>query len=171
MRRLGMLVGLSLVVSLGCGDDAGDSGSGVEGTKRVQDLTTEDLKSFCKWQDALGDDSSLSDEQICVSDATQEAFDTADCERIVDDCIEHLDSEPVGQPGVEESYCDEVTTEDIPRGCDVTIGELESCLTELVAQANKQAAQASCDDLDGAVPSKLPESCSADMLNDCAGLL
>ena len=109
--------------------DGGGSRSGVAGEKSVADTTTEDVRQLCRWMQQSVSDLDISDEQDCTADVLDDGADAAECEELVQTCLEDPDSEPAGDA---TAQCDTLEKPAFPAGCsEVTVRDYESCVTSL----------------------------------------
>ena len=121
------LLGIS---ACGGGDEGGSaSRSGVDGKKSVADTTTEDVRKLCRWMQQEVGDLNISDEKDCTADVIDDGADAAECEELVQACLDEPASEPAGDA---EGQCDSIEKPDFPAGCgEITVRDYENCVSGL----------------------------------------
>jgi hypothetical protein len=138
-----------LAVLAACDDDDGPGSSGVDPRTDVQDLTRAELEQFCEWTNSLYLDGDLSDEQLCTYKALEEAHDDeAKCEEKRLECLDKAEDGDRPDPIWRVRDCDNVDRDDIPRDCDVTVGEIEACVGDLHDWEWQYARFTSCEQWD-----------------------
>ena len=169
----GVRVGFGLValVAVACGgsDDDGGSGSGsntlgsgVDGSKKVADLSAAEAQQFC---DAYGAKS----EAVFDSDSVKRggctlfgflgAQDVASCESNVTECLKSADQTPVEAT----TTCE---TDPAKRaGCDATVAELDACFADTLPLMKQFYDSITCKNLLGGSSSSFstpatPASCT-----------
>jgi len=127
-----LVIGTVGLVASACGDD-GDSGSGVDSSKKVSELTKDEVTKICKSLPA----SSASETQFCTYVAASQTTDATQCKALVDACV--------AQPNENDSQ--DCGMDDAPTGANcskVTVGEVETCLKAYLAAQDKVLTSASC---------------------------
>jgi len=139
----GALALLSLTGALGCGDDDGSSGSGVNGKKLISDVTQEDAKNVCRWIEKESASIKPNNEQFCTAAVVSIASDEAECKQLVADCVKTADK---AEPEKEEaSDCNSIDADDVDSSCDtITVAEYEACVRASLNQLKGTLSGLSC---------------------------
>jgi hypothetical protein len=154
---------LLFVFAYGCGSSG--SIGGVSSSKKMNELTDEEVTKVCK---AL----SKYDANMGSTDCTMQGLSAdskAECEQVRSACIAENNSyETAGNSGGaagsgydNEDYCNGLDASNV-KGCPATVGELDSCVKSF---ANYMKSL-SCDILDGSKSSQ-PPSCTTSLISKC----
>ena len=144
-----VVVSLAIMSPLACSSDDDGGGSpevvsGIEGAKRVSELTEAEATQFCDAADAAAK-GLISDREACTMGAMFFSETPDDCRMIVEQCTT-AGSVEVGDDVYEEeaSSC---TLEDTTKreACDATVGELETCFTATLAATQTLVQSLTCD--------------------------
>lgn len=168
----GVFAVLSLCGALGCGDDDGSSGSGVNRGKLVSDVTDAEAKKVCLW---IGRESKAyepSKKQLCTAGALARSTTTDQCGELVEHCLTDDDVD-LDDEDDDEDDCDDADASEVASCDTVTVGEFETCLKAYLGAFKKQFDSLSCkdagDEPDIEMPD-LPDACEK-IARDCPELL
>jgi hypothetical protein len=154
---------LLFVLAYGC-SSSGSTG-GVSSSKKMNELTDEEVTRVCK---ALSEYDADMGSAHCTTEGLA-ADNKAECEQVQSACIAENNSyETAGSSGGaagsgydDEAYCEGLDASNV-QGCTATVGELDSCVKSF---ANYMKSL-SCDMLDGS-KSLQPPSCATSLTNKC----
>jgi hypothetical protein len=155
---------LGALLCFGCDDGAGGGsggpGGGVAGNKQFEDITVQELRSFCKWV-TESEQEAVSVEQWCRIEASTDAADADECEELYDECL--VEEEPLWESEYEEALedCEAYEESDLPSDCPVAVSDVRKCYEDLVASLRSAGRAASCDEPGESADDEDPESCSA----------
>ncbi len=143
------------LLSLGlaaCGGGDGDSGSGVDSSKALSDVTPAEQQDLCDYGQSLvsaEDSKSLG----CYFSAIFFSETEADCQTAYDACM--------AEPDNTEQSCDLGTPPDC--ASEVTVGEMEACAREQANAVTAAAGSLSCasDPAELESLNELPPACKA----------
>jgi len=145
-----------LILGLVCAcGDGGSAGSGVAADKSVIDVTLEEARSVCKWEEAQWYRASIA--EFCTLDAAIERSDQASCEADRKRCIdianmEEMESANDDPDESEQDYepCSDDEDLELNRVNDkceeLTVGEYEACVRALSSVEREVYQQTSCED-------------------------
>jgi hypothetical protein len=157
-----------------CDDGGSDSITSVDSSKKVEDLSGEELQQLCEdYTDALV--KAVSQEFFCTMGAIAASAELGGselaCDIAYDTCIDmefELD--------IEEFFsCDDfIGDSDDVGDCDATVGEVDTCVQDLLKTFEDIADSISCadnssDDLEDILDFENPASCEA-LGDDCLDL-
>lgn len=171
MRNAMWMVGLVSLVACGGG---GDVDLGVKSSKKLSDL---DQADSCALYEGFADYSQQTQELSCYASAQAMSmvggdFETA-CQAAFDSCME------MGSFLDEEVDCDTVEN-NLPAECDATVGELETCLSDVLglldlvadARCDRQLELSEFQELSAAMEgNETPESCEPLADESCGGFI
>ncbi len=165
-RRRAGLVGLALaaMVAAACGGDDDGGSSGVDGDKRLDELSADEAADICDWGLSLVDPDQF-ERLDCYLEALLSTQDAEMCEEVAQECIDNI--EP-GDPTAGECIFEE------PPACgsEVSVAEIEACLRDSVALIEDVVGAVDCDlspeDIDD-VDLEQPASCAL-VEDKCPGL-
>lgn len=151
-----------LIGALGCDEDGGPDGvGGVSGDQRVIDLSEEEARDVCHAVQGKFDRVGRASQKItCIGNKFVAGHDEAVCEANLDECtsgpLDRAFTLDCDAPGGGQGKLE---------GCDITVGELNACVDELLRAAEAGAAKVDCsstrEDLQSAFAAEEPpESCS-----------
>lgn len=120
------LVGFAMAVAACGGDDGGGSGfsTGVSGSKKLDQLSASETQQLCSDLEEWGQEVVENGRPKLCRIAGIFAEDEAQCEMLVQECINEPD-EPT--PGMCEA----------PDNCSATVAEVQKCLDDAVVEFNK----------------------------------
>ncbi|MEZ4463529.1 MAG: hypothetical protein R3F43_03180 [bacterium] len=119
------MAGLALFALCACDDDDGGGGggsfnSGVDGTKKVSDLTDEEANAICRASSAYGE-SLISRRQACVVASLLFSEDSASCNQFAQAC-----EQAPPEPDEDDEDCQDGVPPQL-RDCDATVADMEAC--------------------------------------------
>ena len=136
MLKRYLYASIMIAALAGCGDDEGASNSVVDQDKRVSELTAEEQTQACMFWEGKG-------QELEVKIAAK-----------IEECT-GIDSDP---PDF-ESDC--MAGNPDFATCELTVGEVEGCLSAIFSQANDAINDASCDNLSETEPPSRPSECAS----------
>jgi len=163
MRFMSLLFATTLLsMTAGCGDDGG--GSGVSGSKKLEDLSSSEITTLCRGAQAKFNRLS---EAFTVVSCTQFAYGEDTCEADAKQCID----DPSPDDTLEGEFTCTNTDNEFKEGCpELTVKEFETCLEALTKAietfADKFTCEAEITDLEEPTT---PKSCT-DLGNRCPTL-
>jgi hypothetical protein len=158
------ILGLLAALSLACG---GDDGSALDDDRRLSDLSTSEARSVCK--EILGVIEDADWRGVArLGCAFAEALQPQCSDARIDSCV----SQAVSQIEADPAQCDEVSDSEVElEACDATVGELGTCLRDLIGAVADLGAGLTCATLDDlTLEVQPPASCSA-LESRCPGLI
>lgn len=137
-RRAGLAALLAAaMVAAACGGDDGGS-SGVDGDKRLDELSQEEATDFCEWGLSLLDGDEVT-RFGCYLTALVFSPDAETCEIVAQECID--EAEPIDPAEAECEF-----EEDLPPcASEVTVAEMEDCARDAVGVLAALADDITCD--------------------------
>jgi hypothetical protein len=152
VKILYSIIGLSCFGLLaGCGgDDDGSStqvDTGIAEDKALSDVTADEMRNACEsmrgaMQDVIDADSIVN--MVCTLMAASETETEGECNQQRAECVDQFRDLAEEQAEEIDFECDGDVSQFA--GCDVTVGVLESCLNDTLAQFRAVLSQYSCED-------------------------
>jgi hypothetical protein len=150
MRAL-LLVGLLIgVVGIGCG---GDKITSVTESKKLSELSGDDMKQLCEDMKVYKTKKKVSDEEnikiscnaqavmtVAKSEAKDDAALRAECKKVLDACLAKKDK----MPDATEIDCNDKKFSGEMSACDATVGELTECVNDMNGVLKKFATEDAC---------------------------
>lgn len=162
---IGLVAFLGMAM-IGCGGDE-ESGSGVEASKALTEVTPQEAASICEY--AQGQ---ISDDDLktvgCYIFGSFFSEDEAQCEASVQECL-NAPADPADGTLLECVATTQADIDALPAcASDVTVGELESCQAAMARSFSDAADDISCGNA-LTVLLNVPDECSA-LMTDCSDL-
>jgi hypothetical protein len=133
----------------------GEAGSsGVPTAKKLNEVADQEAKQMC---DVYRKDAKEIRKGNCTLDALVNAKDKKECNAIRDACLELIDDE-----STDAKECTEIDVVDFA-GCAVTVGDIETCISELTAYVQSL----SCNQFGSELPG--PPNCMEALNATCSG--
>ncbi len=153
------MLGLLLAAGSGCGGDSdgGGGSSGVTPSKPASEATDAEAKQLCEWVKDQVEGQTPSEQQLCTLAGASLTRTEADCKAFVTQCLEQPDD--AGPGDGEELSCEDVSKDDFGDDCTATVGEIEACYRDLIAQQKKFFQDTSCADAGKLTEPEDPASC------------
>lgn len=140
LMKLALMGSLALgLFAVGCGDDESTNVLGLDGSKKLSDLTDADAVTACESYAAWSLANATSLEVNCTVVALAYTSDVDSCTSTRAACIAE------GSGTIEPTDCSDASADDVP-DCDVTVDEYSACVVAMADSNVDFATSLSCED-------------------------
>lgn len=156
---------VGLLSLAGCKDDDGNNGSGVPTSRELNSLSDAEARQLCGWMENTFAPVEPTTEQICTAQAMWTSSTPQACEAATQQCVaDNANAAPEPDEDLCADFADEFSS-----SCTATVGELERCFSDMIAQAQTAWDDIACSNAGNqslSQPAEFTQPASCDIVDE-----